>query len=63
MFNWLSNKVLHDNPPPVRRTPQPAKKSAPKGDEDFAYQPSLSAGAIEVQELSINEFLHHFKQK
>lgn len=63
MFNWLSNKVLHNATPPVRRTVQPAKNSAPKGDEDFAFQPSLSAGAIEVQELSINEFLHHFKTK
>ena len=63
MFNWLSNKVHHDNPAPVRRAAQAAKKSAPKGDEDFAYQPSLTAGAIEVEELSINEFLHHFKKK
>lgn len=63
MFNWLSNKVLHDNPAPMRRTAQPVKKSAPKGDEDFAYQPSLSAAAIEVEELSINEFLHHFNKK
>lgn len=63
MFNWLSNKVLHDNPAPVRRAAQPTKKSTPKDDEDFAYQSSLSAGAIEVEELSINEFLHHFKRK
>ena len=63
MFNWLSSKVLHNNPPPVRRTVQPAKKTAPKSDEDFAYQPGLSAGAIEVEELSINEFLHHFHNK
>ena len=63
MFNWLSNKVLPDNPAPVRRAPQTVKKSAPKDDEDFAYQPSLSASAIEVQELSINEFLHHFNKK
>lgn len=63
MFNWLSSKVLHDTPAPMRRTAQPVKKTAPKGDEDFAYQPSLSAGAIEVEELSINEFLHHFNKK
>lgn len=62
MFNWLSNKVFHNNPPPVRRIAQP-QKTAPKGDEDFACQPSLSAGAIEVQELSINEFLHQFNKK
>ena len=63
MFNWLSNKVLHNEPAPVCRAVQPAMKAAIKGDEDFAYQPSLTAAAIEVQELSSNEFLHHFHKK
>ena len=63
MFNWISNKARRHEPAPARRVAQPIKTTIPKADEDFAYPPSLIAGAIEVEEVSIDEFLHYFHEK
>lgn len=62
MLRWLSHKASHEHPIPAPVKAAPAKARVALNDEEFAYQPGMLHSGIEVEELSINEFLRHMNK-